>query len=67
MPALIVRYVGKMNPKLDSELRKAIESHGYQWYAEGYSFQLDERDICFLKDNDELSLKLKENNAIHRR
>ena len=47
MKRIKIIYNGKMNTKLDKEITGAIESIGGKWYAQGYDFTKDERDICF--------------------
>jgi len=38
---------GTINKELDLKLRKALESVGSKWYAQGMETQTGERDICF--------------------
>ena len=42
-----VTYNGNLDKELDSEIRSAIEGIGGEWYAQGFDFTTNIRDICF--------------------
>ena len=42
-----IMYSGTPNEKLDKEIIKVCESRGFKWWAQGYNFETDMRDICF--------------------
>ena len=42
-----ILYSGKPNYKVDDEIIKACEERGFKWYAQGYNYEEDIRDICF--------------------
>ena len=42
-----VMYKGEPSEKLDKAIRNALEGAGMKWFAQGYNFETEERDICF--------------------
>jgi len=42
-----VTYTGKINKILDQDIKKALESIGCKWYAQGYTLKTKERDMAF--------------------
>ena len=42
-----ILYSGKPNYKIDKEIIRACKSRGFVWYAQGYDYENDIRDICF--------------------
>lgn len=39
----------KMLSDIDKGLIESLESAGYSWYAQGYDFTTNQRDLCFDK------------------
>lgn len=42
-----VSYVGRPNDDSDKTIMEAMKGVGARWYAQGYDFVNNERDICF--------------------
>ena len=42
----IIKYNG-FDPKIDKAIENAMKKIGYKWYASGYDFQTEIRDLCF--------------------
>ena len=44
---LRVVYDGHPDHDMEKELRELLDRHGYKWYAQGYDFVAEKRDIAF--------------------
>jgi len=42
-----VIYDGQLDEDVDDLIRNTLEGIGAKWYAQGYNFTTNERDICF--------------------
>jgi hypothetical protein len=42
-----VTYTGEMSEKKDAEVKKIADESGWKWYAQGYDFENNIRDIVF--------------------
>ena len=40
-------YDGKSDDEVDVKIAKVAEEAGMSWYAQGYDFTRDKRDVCF--------------------
>lgn len=45
-------YDGSPDPEIDEKLREVIETTGAEWYAQGFAFQSEIRDMSFELDLD---------------
>jgi hypothetical protein len=45
-----VTYVGKLDKKLDSLIKRNLMATGFKWYAQGKNIVTDMREICFYKE-----------------
>ena len=44
---LRVVYDGRPDYKLEKSLKRVFDKHGYKWYAQGYNFVDEKRDIAY--------------------
>lgn len=44
---LRVIYDGRPDYKMEKALKKVLDKHGYGWYAQGYDFVAEKRDIAY--------------------
>ena len=44
---LRVIYDGRPDYKLEKSLKRVFKKHGYEWYAQGYNFVAEKRDIAY--------------------
>ena len=44
---IYVSYDGEPNKQLDKMIKEALETVGIKWYAQGYNFRTDRRDMAF--------------------
>ncbi len=49
-----VVYRGELNEQLDKDITEALQSAGFEWYAQGYNLLTNERDIAFDIPNHEV-------------
>lgn len=40
-------YDGKPDDSTDAQIKKVAKSAGMVWYAQGYNFETNQRDVCF--------------------
>ena len=47
---LRVTYDGRPDYKLEKSLKRVFDKHGYKWYAQGFDFVSEKRDLAYDKE-----------------
>jgi len=48
--ALTISYYGDQDPEIDKFVQTAMKKKGYRWYAGGYNFMVNKRDLLFERE-----------------